>query len=399
MPGTLVPRMFQHDPTLSAPPRYRKACRYESFIPVELGSLELRLDGPMVALLSEAEAAIRALNDEGGTALLPLASLLLRTESIASSRIEGMQLGARDLARAEAKQESGMTVGPNAVEVLANIDAMEMAVERAATADRFGDDELLAVHRRLLEGGMQREIAGRVRTSQNWIGGNDYNPCGAAFVPPPPEEVARLLADLYAVINDDMHSPLLQAALAHAQFETIHPFADGNGRTGRALVHAIFRRRGLAPRFVPPISVIFAGARDRHIAGLTSFRGDDVTGWIEQFAVATKAAADLARRYLQVVRALQERWRGTLRESPRVPRADSAAWAIIDLLPGHPMISAPVATALTSRARSSVFESIDLLVDAGILLPITTGRRNRWWEAAGLLDVIERLDAGLPPEL
>lgn len=397
MPGKLVSRMFEHDPTLNAPPRHRRACRYESFVPVELGSLEVMLDGPMIALLSEAETAIRELNAQGGAALMPLASLLLRTESIASSRIEGLQLGARDLARAEAKKESGIAVGSTAVEVLANIDAMELAVERAATAEQFGEVQLLDVHRRLLEGGTQRDIAGKLRTTQNWIGGNDYNPCGAAFVPPPPEEVERLLNDLYAVINDDMHSPLLQAALAHAQFETIHPFADGNGRTGRALVHAILRRRGLAPRFVPPISIIFAGARDRYIAGLTSFRGDDITGWIEQFAVATKAAADLARRYLGVVSALQDEWRETLRSSPVAPRADSAAWAIIDLLPGHPMISAPVATALTGRARSSTFESIDRLVTAGILLPLTTGRRNRWWEAAGLLDIIERLDAGLPP--
>jgi Fic family protein len=199
-------------------------------------------------------------------------------------------------------------------------------------------------------------------------------------------------------MNDDTLSPLVQAALVHAQFETIHPFDDGNGRTGRALVHVVFRRRGIAPRFLPPISVIFAGAKDRYIAGLTRFRKDGVAEWLEQFAAATIKAARLARAYVEAVRALQERWREQLQGSERAPRADAVAWAIIDLLPAHPMISAPVATAVTERAKSRVYEAIDQLVGAGVLLPLSEGRRNRWWEAAGLLDLIGRLEAGeLPP--
>ena len=95
------------------------------------------------------------------------------------------------------------------------------------------------------------DLSGVVRTTQNWIGGSSYNPCSASFVPPPPEHVEGLLDDLLVYINSDDHPALVQAAIAHAQFETIHPFADGNGRTGRALIHVILRRRGLAPRFVP----------------------------------------------------------------------------------------------------------------------------------------------------
>lgn len=97
-------------------------------------------------------------------------------------------------------------------------------------------------------------IAGVVRARQNWIGGSSYNPCGAAFVPPPPETLDALLGDLLAYVNGDDHPALVQAAIAHAQFETIHPFADGNGRTGRALIHVILRRRGLEPWPVPPVT-------------------------------------------------------------------------------------------------------------------------------------------------
>lgn len=398
MPGHLVPRTWEYDPTLDAPVRYRRACQYEAFVPDELMSLDVRFDAPLAGLVSEAENAIRELNEDGGPALAPLARLLLRTESIASSKVEGMQLGVRELARAEAKAESGIAPAPTAIEVLANIDAMVLAVDDAAQVERFGKAEIVAIHRRLLERAPHRHIAGQVRSQQNWIGGNDYNPCGADFVPPPQEELSRLLADLCQAINDDTLPPLVQAALVHAQFETIHPFDDGNGRTGRALVHVVLRRRGIAPHFLPPISVVFAGAKGRYITGLTKFRGDGVTAWIEHFAAATVRAARLARAYIDTVRALQERWRQQLRAVDRAPRVDAAAWAIIDLLPAHPMISAPVASAVTSRAKGRIYEGIEQLVAAGVLLPLSAGRRNRWWEAAGLLDLIAQLEAGqLPP--
>ena len=380
MPGRNESRIWPSDPTRDAPPRHRRACRYEVHLPEPLGGLDVRLDGALAALVSEAEQALIALNQEGGPTLAPLARLLLRTESIASSKLEGLQLGVRELARAEAKAESGTAPGATALEVLANIDAMVLAVEGAAERAHFDEDGILAIHRRLLEQTAHHKIAGRFRDTQNWIGGNDYTPCGADFVPPPPESTAPLLHDLCETINTDLLPPLVQAALVHAQFETIHPFDDGNGRTGRALVHVVFKRRGIAREFVPPISVVFAGAREQYIAGLTRFRtdGDDgVLAWIEHFAMATLRASRLARAYVATVRLLQEEWRTKLRAQSSVPRADAAAWAIIDHLPAHPMISAPVATAVTNRSKSRVYEAIEQLTTASVLIPLSSGQRNR----------------------
>jgi Fic family protein len=167
-------------------------------------------------------------------------------------------------------------------------------------------------------------VDGRIRTVQNWIGGNDHNPCGADFVPPPPEHVEPLLADLCGAMADESLPPLVQAALVHAQFETIHPFGDGNGRTGRTLIHVVLRRRGLAEVFVPPISVVFARDRDRYIDGLTAYRNGEVDRWIETFATATVQATDLAAAYLDRVVQLTERWREMLRAASN-PRADAAA--------------------------------------------------------------------------
>ncbi|CAN5818601.1 Fic family protein [soil metagenome] len=394
MPGHRVSLIWQHDPTIYAPARYRRACRYEAFIPDRLIGQRLSLDAEVGGVVSEAEDAIRRLNGTSQSALAPLARLLLRTESIASSKVEGMQLGVRELARAEARVEAGGKAGPTAREVLANIDAMELAVHEAAATERFGVGEILAIHRRLMGTAPNAHVAGRIRTGQNWIGGNDHNPCGAEFVPPPPEHVAGLLDDLCDAINDDLLSPLVQAALVHAQFETIHPFDDGNGRTGRALIQVVLRRRRLAPSYVSPISVVLANARDRYIDGLTRFREDRIGEWIEQFAGAAAGAAHLATAYLGAVQSLGARWRAQLAASPSAPRSDAAAWAVIDVLPAHPLITAPVAAAATGRSKPPIYQALMQLESAGVLVPLSESRRNRSWEAVGMFDLLAGLEAG-----
>ena len=168
-----------------------------------------------------------------------------------------------------------------AVEVLGNIKAMSWALNTVGPGDEITLEALLEAHRRLLTGTHLEEMAGYIREKQNWIGGSSYNPCSAAFVPPPPEYVADLLEDLCGFCNTDSLPAVAQAALAHAQFETIHPFVDGNGRIGRALVHLILRRRGLAVRALSPISLVLATWSGDYIARLTGtrYRGSpDVKG-------------------------------------------------------------------------------------------------------------------------
>jgi Fic family protein len=194
-------------------------------------------------------------------------------------------------------------------------------------------------------------------------------------------------------VNDESLPPLVQAAVVHAQFETIHPFDDGNGRTGRALVQIILRRRGIAPAYVPPISVVLASARDQYIEGLTRYRNDRVGDWVEQFAAAAARAAQLAATYLQAVSALIAKWRGEL-AAGTPPRADAAAWALIDVLPAHPIITAPVAAAATGRAKAAIYQALDELEIAGVLTPLSESKRNRSWEAVGLLDLLANLEAG-----
>jgi Fic family protein len=391
--GRYVERTWLYDPTLYAPAQYRKACRYQPFIPCALVDVGFQLPGALVGIVSDAEAAIRGLNASALPALAPLARLLLRTESIASSKVEGMQVDAWSLARAEAKADIGAKVSATVLEILANIDAMALAVEVASTDERVTLERMIDVHRVLLGNSPNVHIGGQVRTVQNWIGGNDYNPCGADFVPPPEEEVEALLQDLCQFCNDETLPPLVHAAIAHAQFETIHPFIDGNGRTGRALIQVLLRRRGLAPAYVPPISVVLAKDKERYIQGLTAYREGDLPLWLEGFSVAAAQAAGLAEGYLADARALQERWRNQLAATARPPRADAAAWALIEVLPGHPVLTLPVAVAVSGRVKSAVNAGIDQLAEAGVLLPLSSNARNRAWEAAGLLDVLAAIDA------
>ena len=156
------------------------------------------------------------------------------------------------------------------------------------------------------------------------------------------------------------------------------------------------RRRGVAKSYVPPISVVLANDRDRYIGGLTDFRHDKVEACVEHFAVATARSAALATTYLEAVTSLMDVWRGKL-AGGAAPRADAAAWVVIDALPAHPVITLPTAAAATGRAKSSVNHAIQQLTECGVLQPLSMSKRNRSWEAVGLLDLLEDLEAGHMP--
>lgn len=393
MRGRYETRVWEARPELTeAPPRYRRACDYQIYLSEPLERDEFPLPGELATVVSSAELAIAHLNSPAAPQLGPLARLLLRTESIASSKVEGLQVDAKQLARAEVREDIGRRASTEALEVLGNVDAMQFAIEETAGTRQISPHELVAIHRVLMQKSNPK-IAGRLRDGQNWIGGNDFNPCGADFVPPPPEDVAALLEDLCRFCAREDLPTLVQAALTHAQFETIHPFDDGNGRTGRALVQVILRRRGLAPAFVPPISVVLARDKEKYIRGLTSFRDDRVLEWIEIFSLATTEAARIAEKYLGRVGDLQDQWRDQLRRKVS-PRSDAAAWVLVDVLPAHPVMTVPVGVAATGRSKPAVNNAIPDLVAAGVLTPLSESTRNRAWEANELLDLIVGLESG-----
>ena len=202
---------------------------------------------------------------------------------------------------------------------------MIYGVRRVGFGDAITVELLLKVHRRLVVETHLEPYAGQLRGVQNWIGGNSYNPCSAAYVPPPPEHVGKLLEDLCAFCNTNELPAVAQAAIAHAQFETIHPFVDGNGRTGRAVIHLVLRRRGLARHVLPPVSLVLATGARSYIDGLTRFRyiglpnsrkaTSGVNEWIAHFAGACTRCVSDANAFQARTTRLEAEWRERLGRS------------------------------------------------------------------------------------
>jgi Fic family protein len=363
-----------------------RAGRYRAFVPEAVADFEPQLSSATNTLAERAGIGVRELNDDpaGLISLEGLGRLLLRSEALASSQIEGLDISRRKLAEADLTGQSGHF---KAQEILGNMRALELATLIGATARELDVDAIARIHRELATVPPLDRIAGELREEPSWIGGR--SPLDAEFVGPPWQEVRPLLEDLCSFMNRDDISPVVQAAIAHAQFETIHPFGDGNGRVGRCLIQVIFRRRELAPRYIPPVSVVLGANKDAYISGLEGFRQDEVDGWVRQFARAVETAAGQAREFSAAVAGLQAKWR---RELGRV-RSDAAVLPLIELLPKFPVITAAVAEKEIGRSRPVTIEALDRLESIGALTRRRNQKKGDSWEAKGLFRLADKFEA------
>jgi Fic family protein len=315
-------------------------------------------------------------------ALEGLGRQLLRSEALASSQIEGLSISHRKLAEAEFTELANY----KAREIVGTVRAMERALEIGSGSEPMTIESIEAIHREIAIVPPLDRIAGQIREEPSWIGGID--PVHAEYVGPPADRVMGLLEDLCRFIARDDISPVAQAAIAHAQFETIHPFGDGNGRLGRCLIQVILRRRGLAPRFIPPISIVLGSNKDAYISGIQDFRAGAVDGWVEYFAGATELAALRSREFSEEVAALQEDWRALLRPV----RTDAAALALIDLLPRFPIVTAAAAEDEIHRSRRATLTGLERLADAGILTRHRNQKKGDSWEAKELFSLLDEFE-------
>lgn len=366
---------------------------FKALIPDEIAELDVALPATVMAGISEAERAVQSLNQPLlAHQLGALAPRLLRAESVASSWIEGLRISQRRLARAEAAGTSAKDETARAV--LGNVAAMEGLLALADGRRPLRVKDLLEVHRMLMELTPDPCGAGQFRTRQNWIGENPHSPANADHVPPPPEYVERLVGDLLGFVNRDDLSPVFQAAVAHAQFEAIHPFADGNGRTGRALIHFILRRRGRAPSFVPPVSLVLATHKDAYVRGLDRYNNGGKAGlveWLGTFGWALQKASRMSEELADQIVRLQAKWR----ERAGHPRADSSAAALILALPANPFLTSDIASKLTGRSPQAANVALTELAAAGVLKGVSAGQRRRAFEAPELLALVNGFEHDL----
>ncbi len=396
MPGTYTVRVGEGvrrfwkggQPSLSGGRRAREGFFYYAFRGWKIAGLDPTFSAELTQDLSNAEAAVRRLNhDPPRTHLLEaVARQLLRSEAIASSRIEGFQLSHRKLAEAAFDPSD---TSRNALTVLGNVRAMDEAI-RAATRRDLTVEHIRAIHRRLFEGTTDARIGGLVRDRQNWIGPRD-NPWGAVFIPVPEEDVPPLLEDLCVFLLREDLPAIAQAAIAHAQFETIHPFEDGNGRVGRSLIHLLLRRRDVSPSYVPPVSLVLAANSGEYERGLTTYREKRSEEWIGIFARAVTIACDRAADLAGQIDRLKAGWRAQAGS----PRAGSAADKLIEALPVHPVLDLRTAQQVLKVSDEAARLGLERLAVAGVLEEITKRKRGRIWESVGLFKLLDGFERTL----
>ena len=380
--------------------------RYRTYVPDRLDERPLLLPSGLARRVADVEARVRELaSSPAGPSLDGLSRFLLRGEALASSRIEGLQVSPQQLALGEVADEEGLGrrgVSAAARLVVANVRVVREAVGRLADAAALTTEDVVRLHDDLLA---DDGFPG-LRSTQNWVGGR--TPVSAEFVPPAPGLVAPLVEDLADYCSGAAHAALVQAALAHAQFETVHPFADGNGRVGRALIHTVLKRRGLLRGAVLPVSLVLLTRVDDYVAGLTAFRHDGLptsaaaqdglVRWLEVFIDAAGDAADRAAALAEEVEARRADWRerlaGTRDEAGlrAAPRSDSAAHRLLEVLPEVPVLTVRSGAALLNTSGTATRRALDQLVSADVLRTRRLGRATVYLadEVLSLLTLEER---------
>jgi Fic family protein len=353
---------------------------YQAAVPAIIQNLPVILAGEVSAASEHASLEIARFDAEMGGEIAPFASVLLRSESAASSQIENLTASARAIAEAEL----GPTGRRNAAQIVANVRAMDAAV---ALADQRDADSILAMHHALMID-TEPAIAGRWRETQVWIGGGGLGPHGAKFVPPHHTHIAAAINDLVAFMRRDDVPVLAHAAIAHAQFETIHPFPDGNGRTGRALLHSMLRSRALTRNVTVPISAGLLIDTAGYFDALGAYRRGDPAAIVDRMSDAAVAAVANGRTLVTDLRAIRASWNERLSA-----RRDSKMWQVTDLLTRHPVINAALVSTELNIAANHVYRYIEPLAAAGVLTEFTIQKRNRAWRTTEILDALDAFAA------
>lgn len=363
--------------------------RVRAFVPTTLATRDLALGPETVARAARAVAAVEHAADTMTGDFEALARLLLRAEGVASSFIEGVTAPVADVLVAETTDRAGPSA---AAWIAANLAAVTEAIEDARTAP-LTVARVCDWHRTLMTGSpTPARHVGVLRTEQGWIGGT--SPLDAHLVTPPPEHVPELLDDVVAYTNrDDGIDAVTQAAIAHAQFEIVHPFADGNGRVGRVLIAWVLARR-LSLVTTPPVSTCIAADVGGYASGLTSFRLGDHERWVRWFADAVSGAGRAQQDLVAAVQQLQQEWRERLaspRDAARRLRSNAAAWRVLDLLPRHLALTGPVVArelGIPLKSASAALRELavaGILVQHGTLQPEGPGRPSRLYTSPELL--------------
>lgn len=377
---------------ISRSERIRETGPYRSALVQAIAECQFAIPQDVAADLEESARALGEFDSYADTklgvdcsALGPMSSILLRTESTSSSQIEQLTVSARKLAL----QVLGEGHGGNAAIVAGNVKAMESAL---AFADTLDERHLLLMHEALLsEQYGFGEYAGKLRTTLVWVGGSQHGPCNAKYVAPQYQYLQGYLTDLFAFLRRDDMPAIFQCAIAHAQFETIHPFVDGNGRVGRALIHAILRGKGLVRKSTPLLSAALLTDTERYFDALTQYRKGDARAIVERLNFACRFAQRTGK---QLIDDLFEELDDSKRALHSV-RSDSAVWIVLPLLIEQPIINVEYLTERLGIAPITARRALNTLAEHKVVSVTMGGRRNAVWEHKGIIAALNEYSAGL----
>jgi Fic family protein len=362
---------------------------YEAFIPVPLPPADLRLDPSFLFRLSRADRALARL--DGSVMILPNPDLFifmyLRREALLSSQIEGTQASLMDVLEVEAEMRRGERVVP-AHEVINYIDALNHGLERLEALP-VSLRLIRELHERLMagvRGGEPQKTPGEFRRSQNWIGGR--SPETARFVPPPVPEMETALGDLEKYLHEEGSLPdLVQIGLIHAQFETVHPFLDGNGRIGRLLISLLLAQRGILPKPLLYLSIFFKDHRDEYYSRLQAVR--DQGEWEEWLQFFLDGVAEVATQATETARQIL-----LLREKDRVRiatlgRRSGNGHRLLDLLFQQPYVSAKLVERQLGMTQPTANALVAAVEKLGVLRETTGRKRDRRFLYAEYMDLFQ----------
>lgn len=362
--------------------RRRATHHLQAVVPPRIANVSIAIPSVVLGKVVNAERALVALDAEldsiDPSVIETITFALLRLESVSSSRIEGIRVSQSNLAEALLDPRGAKSL---AREVVGNIEAMRAALSLGAAADPFTPHDVLELHRILMANvpGFQE---GAWRTTQNWIG-TDFLPAGVVYVPPPPALILELIDDLCDYINTDNSSSVVRAAVAHAQFEAIHPFVDGNGRVGRCLISVALRKAG-GTRTIPPVSGVLLSDTAGYFEALHEYQQNaNPFPWIATFADATVAACASARLLSEALDTLQASWRHRLGN----PRVGSVMDRLIERLPLMSVADADMVATELSIDPNVARRALNTLEQTGIAKQVAGGKRNRVWR----VDEVHRL--------
>jgi Fic family protein len=368
------------DPAVAHSHRERRAQTgpYRRAVPPFIASAQIAISSALAAQIEDASSEIVRFDAEMGAEIAPYGAVLLRSESTASSRIEHLTASARAIATTEVGEGQR---GSNAAEIVANTRSMQRAIE---LADDLDARTILALHEILMQDD-PHVTAGQWRTQQVWIGPGSAGPRLADYVAPDSDRIDGLITDLTTFMKRNDLPVVALAAVAHAQFETIHPFPDGNGRTGRALVHAILRNRAMTRSTTVPISAGLLRDTRAYFEALTRYRTGDTDDIVAMMCSASLDAVVSARTLVSDLRTIRQEWEERLKV-----RRGSDALRLADLLIRQPVITTEVVTRELGITPNNVARVVGPFVSAGILIASRSGSRGRAiWRSPEVLSELD----------